>query len=142
MCALALHDKTQSSCALIFDLTRRRGLRHVPQLYFPDRMTSSIGNEEEITNVYSLRGPNSRLNITAARYSLRGELLSLSPVDGLALQMCNGSYAKLDAAFDFATRYHRSCRIPAHLLFDSGEPVFYDLFVPYVVGDGDKVRCS
>ncbi len=52
------------------------------------------------------------------------------------LQMCNGSFRELDGAFDFATRYRRACKVPAHLLFQHGEPVFYDLFVPYVVGGG------
>ncbi len=83
LCALSLHDKTQSACALIFDLTVRRGLRHLPQLYFPDRMTSSIGNEEEITNVYSVRGENSRLNITAAKVRGGGKSLSYSTTNRL-----------------------------------------------------------
>ncbi len=67
LCALALHDKSQAACEILFDLTRRQGVRHLPQLYFPDRMSTSIGSEEEITNVYNVRGKNSRLNITAAK---------------------------------------------------------------------------
>jgi hypothetical protein len=101
------------------------------ELYLTDRTSSIILKEQEISNVYNIRRGNNRLNITAAKYSLRGELLSFENIAGTILQMCNASYLELDGAFDFGTKYHKTCKIPVHQLFSAPEPVFYDLFIPY-----------
>ncbi len=71
---------------------------------------------------------------------MRGDLLSLDTVDGLVFQMCNGSYSELDAAFDFATRYKKKCKVPVHQLFEKGEPAFYDLHIPYTVSSGKNLE--
>ncbi len=93
-----------------------------------------IGRDESITNVYKtkLTSASNRLNFTVAKFSLRGDLLGLdADVSGTLFQMCPGSFGELDAAFNFGTRYKKTCKIPVHRLFAHGEPVFYDLYVPY-----------
>lgn len=87
--------------------------------------------------MYSMEPFRNRLNITAAKYSLYGELVSLGPISGADLQLCNGSFQQLDGAFDIATKYYKACKIPARQLFDAGrEPIFYDLYVPYTQKSG------
>ncbi len=54
--------------------------------------------------------------------------------------MCNGSFNQLDAAFNFATRYSKSCKVPLHLLFNKGEPEFLDLYIPYEEDGGLKLH--
>ena len=61
---MALHDKSQKSCRLLYDMTKHGTHRHVPNLYFNERDTATIPRDNEITNVYNGRD---RLNITAAK---------------------------------------------------------------------------
>ena len=136
ICALSLHNTDHPACKYFHSYLRGGGERQpttLPHLYFGKAGRNMIGREEEISNVYKASGEGSRLNFTVARYSLRGELLGLdSGVSGDFFQMCPGSFAELDAAFDFGTRYSRRCKIPARRLFAEGEPEFYDLYVPYL----------
>ena len=137
LCALALFDADKNrACANIRELARRdNALR--PKIYFEDRGLNSIA----ITTKYALnRGKNEdkgdfkndRLNLTAVRWSLDGRFLGLNNVSGVELQMCNASYADLDAALDFGNRYRRKCRVPVKSLFNNANsPVFFDLYVPY-----------
>jgi len=102
-------------------------------------MTSSLTREEAITNVYNAKGENSRLNVTVAKYSLRGELLSFDAASGLTFQMCDGALGESEAAFAFGTRYEKKCKMSAAQLFSRPEPEFFDLYIPYKVGKLDKM---
>ena len=138
ICALSLHNTEHPACKYFDSYLSGRGGGErqpttLPHLYFGKAGRNMIGREEEISNVYKASDEGSRLNFTVARYSLRGELLGLDAgVSGAFFQMCPGSFAELDAAFDFGTRYSRRCKIPARQLFAEGEPVLYDLYVPYL----------
>eukprot|EP00094_Tigriopus_californicus_P012053 TCALIF_11646-PA protein Name:"Similar to Tmem67 Meckelin (Rattus norvegicus)" AED:0.11 eAED:0.11 QI:708/0.75/0.55/1/1/1/9/0/735 len=138
LCTMALHDVSHPSCDLIYTLSMRDRLTQIPHLFFSDRMTTSVPTEEDITNVYNFQGPGSRFNITAAQYDLRGHLLSVDSAQGMLFQMCNGSFQEFDAAFSFGTNYLKKCKIPAHKLFNRGEPTFFDLYIPYVTKMADN----
>jgi hypothetical protein len=128
-----MHELAHPACDLVYALTMRDRWDRVPHLYFSDRMTASVTKEEEISNVYGRRSDRGRsqLNVTAVSFSLNGQLLGVQDVDGAMLQLCNGSFAEFEAAFNFGTRYRRHCKVPASQLFAHGEPVFYDLYIAF-----------
>jgi meckelin len=138
LCTLSLHNTDHPTCKYFSSYKAPGSDPHpngLPHLYFGKDGRNLIGRDEEITNVYKTAAgsPSNRLNFTVAKYSLRGKLLGLdTDASGALFQMCPGSFSELDAAFNFGTRYTRSCKIPVHRLFARGEPVFYDLYVPYM----------
>lgn len=100
--------------------------------------------EEDITNVYNVRdgtgaSTRSRLNITTAVYSLDGRLLRLEPAaSGALFQLCNGTFGSFDAAFNFATRYKKKCKVAARELFEREQEStqFFNIYVPYEIKAG------
>jgi hypothetical protein len=88
-----------------------------------------------LKNLYN----RSRLNITTAVYSLDGRLLRLDPAaSGALFQLCNGTFGSFDAAFNFATRYKKKCRVAARELFERGpeSTQFFNIFIPYEIKVG------
>ena len=67
--------------------------RKVPRIFFPLGQTSSLLESEDIQSSHSLAGRGdqftSRLNITVAKYSLGGDLLSSDLAAGNVFHLCN-----------------------------------------------------
>ena len=119
--------------------------RKVPRIFFPLGQTSSLLESEDIQSSHSLAGRGdqftSRLNITVAKYSLEGDLLSSDLAAGNVFHLCNISNLRADAAWMFGTRYKETCKMRAEDLF-SVPTIFYDLFVPFKTKEGKTMIYS
>ncbi|MGH0147221.1 UNVERIFIED_CONTAM: hypothetical protein FKN15_051391 [Acipenser sinensis] len=56
-----------------------------------------------------------------------------------AAQLCPDTVIRLNAAYRFGTTYRQSCQIPlSKILTDFPEPVFYDIYMDFSSGNGQK----
>ncbi|MGH0151242.1 UNVERIFIED_CONTAM: hypothetical protein FKN15_040564 [Acipenser sinensis] len=82
---------------------------------------------------------NTNIQFTAAVYNTKGNFLKWQNVKGGTLQLCPDTVIRLNAAYRFGTTYRQSCQIPlSKILTDFPEPIFYDIYMDFSSGNGQK----
>nr|CAD7441633.1 unnamed protein product [Timema bartmani] len=138
MCVMVMYqdDYRTSPCRVFHDLkhipTSSEG-SPMPWLYYGEGEASTVLTRRKINFKYSLdpNSKNSRLNLTAARFSAHGRFLDLTSTSGSLLQLCPESWLGQDKGLRFGSRYTHSCSLPARQLMSLAETQFLDLYLQY-----------
>ncbi|XP_064195930.1 meckelin isoform X1 [Anguilla rostrata] len=157
MCVMNMHSFssiTNDACGLfntIFRATAALGSvqdisywrSNLPWLYYGDQpgLASRALRTEALPVRFSFKGANKNTNVNfvAAVYNARGDFLKWETVGEGNLQLCPDTATRMRAAYTFGTAYQQNCIISvSKLLQDFSEPLFYDLFMDFSVGDGER----
>ncbi|XP_041104732.1 meckelin-like isoform X2 [Polyodon spathula] len=116
---------------------------NLPWLYYGDQagLASRILSAEPFPTSFSFKGTaqNTNIQFTAAVYNTKGDFLKWQNVKGGTLQLCPDTVIRLNAAYRFGTTYRQSCQIPlSKILTDFPEPMFYDIYMDFISGNGQK----
>ncbi|KAK6490793.1 meckelin [Huso huso] len=116
---------------------------NLPWLYYGDQagLASRVLFTESFPTSFSFKGAaqNTNIQFTAAVYNTKGNFLKWQNVKGGTLQLCPDTVIRLNAAYRFGTTYRQSCQIPlSKILTDFPEPIFYDIYMDFSSGNGQK----
>ncbi|XP_041101457.1 meckelin-like isoform X2 [Polyodon spathula] len=116
---------------------------NLPWLYYGDQtgLASRVLFTESFPASFSFKGAaqNTNIQFTAAVYNVKGNFLKWQNVKGGTLQLCPDTVIRLNAAYRFGTTYRQSCQIPlSKILTDFPEPIFYDIYMDFSSGSGQK----
>ncbi|KAG0718835.1 Meckelin [Chionoecetes opilio] len=105
---------------------------HVPWLYYPEGEANVYTAKTKLKTTYSFKesDPNSRMNLTVAKYSADGHLLEFGRLEEV-LTLCPLIDFRLGSAVQFGATFSQRCSLNVRDLWNKYETVFYEVFIQY-----------